>query len=116
MDQANTMRAAGATFETIAVALRRPVSAVHGHMRWHDMTPEQRERRATKMRERKRRNNMKLHPYLRGRARELNTVKPIIPCPIALAERALRMALGPRDLTAAFMGDPLPGFSALDRR
>lgn len=33
-----------------------------------------------------------------------------------LAERDRRLLLRPRDLTAAFAGDPLPGFSALDRR
>jgi hypothetical protein len=31
-------------------------------------------------------------------------------------DRARRYALAPRDLTAAFCGDPLPGYSALDRR
>lgn len=34
----------------------------------------------------------------------------------ALADRDRRQTLGPRDLTAAFCGDPLPGYSALDRR
>ena len=33
-----------------------------------------------------------------------------------LEERERRYQLAPRDLTAAFFGDPLPGFSALDRR
>jgi len=32
-----------------------------------------------------------------------------------LAERDARLALDPRDLTAAFCGDPLPGYSALER-
>jgi hypothetical protein len=34
----------------------------------------------------------------------------------ALAERDARLAVAPRDLTAALLGDPKPGFSALDRR
>ncbi len=34
----------------------------------------------------------------------------------ALAEREYRQSLAPKDYTAAFMGDPLPGYSALDRR
>ena len=38
------------------------------------------------------------------------------PCPLALADRDRRAQLEPRDLTAAFFGDPLPGMSALDRR
>ena len=38
------------------------------------------------------------------------------PCPLALADRDRRAQLEPRDLTAWFFGDPLPGMSALDRR
>ena len=38
------------------------------------------------------------------------------PCPLALADRDRRAKLEPRDLTASFFGDPLPGMSALDRR
>ena len=38
------------------------------------------------------------------------------PCPLALADRDSRAELEPRDLTAWFFGDPLPGMSALDRR
>lgn len=33
-----------------------------------------------------------------------------------LIERDRRYAIAPRDLTAAFCGDPLPGYSALERR
>jgi hypothetical protein len=33
-----------------------------------------------------------------------------------LAERDYRQSLKPRSLTAAMFGDPLPGFSALDKR
>jgi hypothetical protein len=39
-----------------------------------------------------------------------------MPCPLALADRDRRAELEPRDLTAAFFGDPLPGMSVLDRR
>ena len=38
------------------------------------------------------------------------------PCPLALADRDRRAELEPRDLTAWFFGDPLPGMSALDLR
>jgi hypothetical protein len=38
------------------------------------------------------------------------------PCPLALADRDHRAKLEPRDLTAWFFGDPLPGISALDQR
>jgi hypothetical protein len=37
------------------------------------------------------------------------------PDPLALADRDRRANLEPRDLTAWFFGDPLPGMSALDR-
>lgn len=36
--------------------------------------------------------------------------------PDELADRERRYSLRPRDLTAALTGDPLPGYSALDRR
>ncbi len=109
------MRLAGATFEEVAVQVGRAVSTVHNRVRWISMTPEQRAMRATRIRERKR--EKPSHPYLRGTGiRELNDYVRITPCPQALAERAWRARLAPRDLTASFMGDPLPGFSALDRR
>lgn len=33
-----------------------------------------------------------------------------------IEERDVRLAVSPSNLTAAFFGDPLPGYSALDRR
>lgn len=38
-----------------------------------------------------------------------------VPANIIL-ERNCRLAVAPRDLTAAMMGDPRPGYSALERR
>lgn len=38
------------------------------------------------------------------------------PDPETLAERDWCLSRGPRDLTAALLGDPLPGRSALERR
>lgn len=38
------------------------------------------------------------------------------PSPDAVAERNTRLATRPRDLTAALLGDPRPGWSALERR
>lgn len=38
------------------------------------------------------------------------------PSEALLAERDRRARIAPRDLTASLLGDPLPGFSALDRR
>lgn len=45
--------------------------------------------------------------------------RPVSPLTIpqsVLDERDRRLALAPRDLTAAINGDPLPGMSALERR
>ena len=42
--------------------------------------------------------------------------KSVEPSSGAIADRAERELLKPRDLTAAMMGDPLPGYSALDRK
>jgi len=46
---------------------------------------------------------------------EAVTVERRVPDEV-LAERDRRQALEPINLTAAFCGDPLPGYSALDRR
>ena len=48
-----------------------------------------------------------------------NPAEPIraVEIPIeVIAERERRLALQPRDLSAALCGDPLPGYSALERR
>ena len=42
--------------------------------------------------------------------------KTIISSEKALIERDRRAKLSPRNLTAEFFGDPLPGYSALDKR
>lgn len=38
------------------------------------------------------------------------------PSQAELSDREKRLDIPPRDLTAWFFGDPLPGYSALDRR
>src|SRR5688572_19780182 len=51
----------------------------------------------------------------RGHVR-LQQQAPVVNIPDSvLAEREARLALSPRDLTAAIAGDPLPGMSALER-
>lgn len=45
-----------------------------------------------------------------------NRTEEYRPTEAALAERAVRAAVPPRDLTAEFFGDPKPGYSALERR
>lgn len=52
----------------------------------------------------------------RGHACLMQYQAPVVNVPESvLAERAARLALSPRDLTAAIAGDPLPGMSALER-
>jgi hypothetical protein len=52
----------------------------------------------------------------RGHGRVVQQQGQVVNVPKSvLAERAARLALSPRDLTAAIAGDPLPGMSALER-
>lgn len=44
------------------------------------------------------------------------SVPRLVPDISAEQDRAFRVNLAPRDLTAAFFGDPPPGYSALDKR
>lgn len=55
-------------------------------------------------------NGLRGNRVLRGKAAPEN-----IPSDV-LADRNRRADLAPRSLTAAFFGDPLPGYSALERR
>ncbi len=53
----------------------------------------------------------------RGYARVIQQQARIVIVPDHVkAERDRRLALEPRDLTAAIAGDPLPGMSALERK
>ena len=56
-------------------------------------------------------------PMGRERRPPITVTRPAeAPSADALAERDHRLSLAPRDLTAALMGDPAIGRSALDRR
>lgn len=72
-----------------------------------ERTPEERSARAARQRA----------YYARTKAM-LTGEEPIPPRvdPAALEDRDHRLGLAPRDLVALFAGDPLPGYSALDRR
>ena len=53
----------------------------------------------------------------KGYARVVQQQAQVVNVPACvLAEREARLALSPRNLTAAIAGDPLPGMSALERR
>jgi hypothetical protein len=67
------------------------------------------------MRERNREATRKRRDRLGMRKRAIPGVESIAAPPEVLAALDERMSRAPRDLTAALMGDPLPGYSALDQ-
>lgn len=79
---------------------------------WHVSMPDHiRERRNAQGRERRSRERRAA-----GIPRRERVSTPLQPDMQALAERNMRLAVAPRDLTAALMGDPRPGWSALEGR
>lgn len=108
---AQTLRGQELGFDDIAVRLGRTGKAVRAKFAKENLTAEQRQQRANYLRS-KREAQIKTRQisgmtFMRVQPRE--TVA-------AFTERNHRLSLAPRDLTAAIFGDPLPGYSALDRR
>lgn len=101
------LRKRGNSFREIARQLERTVVAVETHLR----------RNAPHLFGSEPRKKARRRPSPRQTPWIFNRVDIAVrPDPIAMAERDYRLALPPRDLTAAIFGDPKPGFSALDRR
>lgn len=106
------LRSQGLTPEKIGPLLGRSTKAVKSRFRWHEMTPAEREARNEYERQRR-----------VGQSKTLSKVagvkfeahKSQVP-PDVISERNRRINLSARDLTASFFGDPLPGYSALERR
>lgn len=77
---------------------------------------------AVRLAKRRRRNelerarNVKTNPSRRAKLLVYGERAIDKPSADILRERDRRLAIPPRDLSAAFFGDPLPGFSALERR
>lgn len=91
--RANEMRKDDQTLEHIAGQLNRPISSVHHILR--------------KLRD---------GPDVIESAPEIST-STFDPIPDAVLEdRERRYLIQPRDLVASIAGDPLPGYSALDRK
>lgn len=107
------MLAAGERASDIARQIGRSLKGVEGKIEYLNLSPLQREERRQALRRRRAKeqaaNTTRVHPngQVVAASRPSNEV---------LAERNQRAALMPRDLTAAFFGDPLPGYSALERR
>jgi len=97
------MREDGHRYVDIAPHVGKTKEAVSSYFQYHNRSEEQRERRRETANIRARGGEEVEAPW--GR-----------PSPEMLAERDRCFALGPRDLTAALLGDPLPSRSALERR
>ena len=111
--RAQELLATGLGYDDIGVRLRRTTRAVKAKFQKENLTPEQRARRADY--QRRKRAEMVAARTVAGITfakvpRETTAMDK------AINERNVRINLAPRNLTAALFGDPLPGYSALDRR
>ena len=110
---ATDMRAEGKTHPEIAKAVGRSKKAVRNKLNKTSFTSEELVKRAQSAKLYRARsctqNERRVH------ADGYSTVGSR-PTEELIRERDERSALRPRDLTAAFFGDPLPGRSALERR
>lgn len=102
----------------VAVMVNRRIGALEEKIRWENMTEDDRQRRRDQLKARRRAAKADAAP--RQRRKPVAPVIQIAPrprvCQQALADREIRINSAPRDLTAAFFNDPLPGYSALDLR
>ena len=108
------LHAQGLSAVEISKIVKRSSNGIRDKIRWESLTIEQREMRREKInanRRTARRNDPQKHARIHPQ-RMLTEKAP----DFVLEQRALRYATQPRDLTASFFNDPLPGFSALERR
>jgi hypothetical protein len=112
-DRADKLRNDGADWSRIAELLGRSHKAVKAKFQLMNFTPEQRE--AKREYQRRKRDEKKKYEKSGRQAAGLQNAREL-PCAEIFIERDRRLALPARDLTAAFCGDPKPGFSALDKR
>jgi hypothetical protein len=98
------------TIACIAEALGRTPKAVKVRICRLSMTPEERDRRNKYERDRRAQENTTKIAGIKFEAHKSRVPDGV------LSERNARISLQHRDLTAAFFNDPLPGYSALDRR
>lgn len=112
----NAMREQKKSVAEIAVRLRKTRKSIEMKIEVLAMSPEKKERHVMLRRERMKRfrkNNPTPPRIYTLRGKEITAGRANADL---LRARDERLALSPRDLTAAFFGDPLPGYSALERR
>ena len=107
--QLKRMRTSGAeNIAAIAERLGRTNKAIRQKLAYLELTPEMKRRRYDA--EARRRQDIK------GIRRSDHFTFMVQTPEEVLADRNKRLMLRPRDLSAAYFGDPLPGYSALERR
>ena len=109
--RAKAMMADGYGYGDIGARIGRTSRAVKAKFQKKNLTPAQRNARAEYQRRKRAedvsRRQIEGLTFVRAQKNEVEQV---------ILERNMRASLAPRDMTAAFFGDPLPGYSALDKR
>lgn len=108
----NKMQSEGISHDVIAVSLGRSLKAVNAKLAMLRMPAAKKAIRA----EKKKQYATENYPGRKAKGVGFFTPSSAHPGMTILEERNTRLALAPRDLTAAFFGDPLPGYSALEKR
>lgn len=101
----------GMTIPETAVRIGRSYESLRGKVAWENMTEAQKVARRALINARRNASG----EYKSTPRPDKPAAKPRA-CPEQIADRDRRYKIHPRDLTASFFGDPLPGYSALDRR
>jgi hypothetical protein len=112
IDRLKQMNSEGTSYEDIAEVLGRSVKSIKAKLAMLRMTTEQ----LRAYRAKKRKYAADQYPGRKAIGSGFSDLPGARPDEDIIAERDRRLALSPRSLTAAFCNDPLPGYSALDRR
>ncbi len=106
--------ARGHSVESVAAIIGRPLQRLKEKIRWEAMTPAKKEKRRV-------RTNVVRHARRTGqelksiRKNQVYVMESHRPDEVLLSD-AQRRLLMPRTITQAILGDPPPGYSALDKR
>jgi hypothetical protein len=125
-DRAKELIESGKTIAETARLIRMRPQQLKAKLRYDKMDADEKHRRALRQREYRRHYLRRPGGHLERPVRAYDPMQTPArlqferPAPKPdtklLAERDRRLSIAPRDLTAQLLGDPLPGFSALDRR